>query len=306
MPYSLVVVDWDKIKGPNVKSRYPPAEPHYNDDIPMQVFMMHASKEPPEEQITLNLSGMDVLSQFVQFQEEGTMRRIIILLLLKPEEKPMLFKRKMIKFKDEIIGKVDSEDLDQMVKKYYKDNFEEGVEDFSVEGMKEKLISQAQTLLEKGQTQLAREIIEKSERVPRTIFNLMKQAEQAYDTAEYIEASKHYEDIVALFSEIREDEMAANYAQKSIEVKEIPKLLDEQGNILDKIKKQTKKVDFNKLIDLLTQAFRVSNKLRQSDKARGYSDQALALKQYLQADPDKKEAEEESEDEVVLEIVDDE
>ncbi|MHA1311713.1 MAG: hypothetical protein ACTSQO_12445 [Candidatus Helarchaeota archaeon] len=306
MPYSLLIVDWDRIKGPNVRARYPPAEPHYNEDIPMQVFMMHTAKEPPEEQITLNLSGTEVLSQFVQFQKDNTMRRVIFLLLLRPDEKASDFRRKLIKFKDEIIGKIDSEEIKEIVEKYYKENFAGGIEEFSPEGLKKKLIAQAQTLLEKGQTQAAREIIEKSERIPRTIFNLLKQADKALENNDYSEASKHYENVVTLLSEIQEDELAAEYAEKSIEIKAIPKLLNQQKEILDKIQKMTKKVDFNKLIDLLTEVSKISNELKQPKKAKGYSDQALALKQFIDSNPDKGEVATSSEDEVVLEVVDDE
>ena len=306
MPYCLVIVDWDKIKGPNVKARYPPAEPHYNDDIPMQIFMMHTAKDPPEEQITLNLSGMDVLSQFIQFEQEGTMRRVILLLLLKPEEKPIHFKRKLIIFKDKIIGKMESENINQIVEDYYKENFSMGLEDFSVEGMKKKLIDQAQTLLGKGQTQKARDIIERSERVPRTVFNLIKQADNSLEQEKYSDASQHYEDIVALLTEIEEDEMAGEFAQKSIEIKGIPKLLNQQKDTLNKIRKITKKVNFQELIELITHISKVTNELKQYEKAKGYSDQALALKQYITANPDKEPIESESIEDIILEVVDEE
>ncbi|MBD3230024.1 MAG: hypothetical protein GF329_17710 [Candidatus Lokiarchaeota archaeon] len=306
MPYSLVIVDWDKIKGPNVIYRYPPAEPHYNDDIPMQIFMMHTAKEPPEEQITLNLSGIDVLSQFIQFKQEGSMRRIILLLLLKPEEKAIDFKRKLIKFKEKVIGKLDSEDLQKFVANYYKENFAAGIKTFSVEGMKKKLIDQAQNLLEKGQTQKARNLIEKSERIPRTIFNLIKKAEKAYENEEYIDASKFYEDIVALLTEVQEDEMAANYAQKAMQVKKIPKLLEEQKDLSKKLHKHTKKIEFEQIIELLTDLAKVSSELGHAEKSNGYSDQALALKQFMESDPDREEQEKDEEEDVVLVVDEDE
>ncbi|MHA1270948.1 MAG: hypothetical protein ACTSPY_14235 [Candidatus Helarchaeota archaeon] len=306
MPYSLLIVDWDKVKGPNVISRYPPADPHFHEDIPMQVFMMHTAKEPPEEEIVINLSGMDVLSHFVQFKKENTIRRLILLLLLKPNEKPIDFKRKLIKFKDSIIGKLDSDELDQIVEDFYKENFAGGIKEFSVEGMKKKLIEQAQNLLEKGQTQVAREIIEKSERIPRTIFNLLKQAENALKNEDYSEASKNYEDVVALLTEVQEDELAAEYAEKSMEIKQIPKLLSQQKDVMDKIRKITKKIDFTKLINLLSDASDISNQLKQFERAKGYSDQSLAIRQFLDANPDKEEVEVSEEEEVVLEVVDEE
>ncbi|MHA1232373.1 MAG: hypothetical protein ACTSRP_18025 [Candidatus Helarchaeota archaeon] len=304
MPYSLLIVDWDKIKGPNVKARYPPAEPHYNDDIPMQVFMMHTAKEPPEEQISLNLSGMDVLSQFVQYKQDGEMRRVIFMLLLKPDEKPIDFKRKLIKFKDEVIGKLDSDELPSIVENYFKEKLSRGIEEFSVEGFKKKLILQAQNLLEKGQTQLAREIIEKSERIPRTIFNILRKTDELLDKEAYEEAAKNYEDVVTLLTEIQEDDLAAEYAQKAMEIKKIPKLLSKQKDLLDKIHKITKKIDFNKLMNLLNEISKVSKELDQEDRAKGYSDQALALKQFIESNPDKEETIEEAEEEIELEVVD--
>ena len=48
MPFQICVVDWDKLKGPIIKAKYPEQASKADiSNLAMQTFMIHSGKVPP-------------------------------------------------------------------------------------------------------------------------------------------------------------------------------------------------------------------------------------------------------------------
>jgi len=287
MPRALIILDWDRIKGPVVKAKYPEIE--FDPDLPMKIFMAHTAQEPVEILLSLQFKSMNIASRFTQFQEKGTMRRILFILLLNPEENPKEFFKILSDFEQNLRLEIDATYLPELVKNIYiKKTSVQISTSFNAEELSNKIINRSKQLLDSGEIQKAQALISKSKSVPPRIAENLQLAETALTEKKYIIAAGYYETVSNLLFEIDETTLMQQYRDKAEKLKKIPNLQKERKEFIENAHKALKKVDFTEAIEWFTAAAKKSEELEDPVKLLEYSTKAKALVTFLEAEREAK------------------
>jgi hypothetical protein len=113
--------------------------------------------------------------------------------------------------------------------------------------IKEILNERTKKMLDDGQLQEARELIDIGEEIPEKIANEVKLAEELLDNKDYKKAKKSLLKASELAATIQEGEIASFLENKGEQVGLYPDLLKERDNLQKEIEKVSNELDSNKL-----------------------------------------------------------
>jgi hypothetical protein len=113
--------------------------------------------------------------------------------------------------------------------------------------IKEILNERTKKMLDDGQLQEARELIDIGEEIPEKIAQEVKLAEELLDNKDYKKAKKSLLKASELAATIQEEEIASFLENKGRQVGLFPDLLKERDNLHKEIEKVTSELDSNKL-----------------------------------------------------------
>ncbi len=251
--------------------------------------MAHTSAEPVEIQVSLQFGTANIASRFTQYKEKGTMRRILFILLLNPEENPKEFFKILNDFEQTLKLEIDASYLYELVKNVY---IEKTAAQISVainpEELSAKIINRSKQLLDHGEIQKAQSLISMSKTIPNRIVEELKLAETASDEKKFIIAGEHYENISKLLLEVDETALMQEYHDKAEKLKKIPNLLKERKEFVENAMKALKKVDFSEAIEWYKAAAKKSEELDDKVKTSEFSKKAEALMTFLEAERESK------------------
>ncbi len=291
MPRALIILDWDRIKGPVVKAKYP--EIDFDPDLAMKIFMAHTAQEPIETQLALQFGSgettIKIASRFTQFKEKGIMRRHLFILLLNPEENPKEFFKLLEEFEKNLKSEIDASYLPELVKNIYIQKTSSQISiSFDIEELSNKIIERSKQLLDQGEIQKAQSLISKAKVIPSKIVELLQLAENAVKEKKYIIAGNYYESASKLLLEVDETTLMQQYHEKAEKLKKIPTLQKERKEYIENAIKALKKIDFSEAIEWYEAAAKRSKELDDEIKAVEYTKKAEALAAFLEAERESK------------------
>lgn len=296
MPRALIVLDWDRLKGPVVKAKYPDIE--FDQDLPMKIFMAHTAQEPVEIQLALQFGSANVASRITQFTEKGVLRRILLILLLNTEENPRNFFDMLVEFEKTLKKETDASYFPELVKNTYIDKTATQISAiFNADELYDKIIKRSKQLLEAGEIQKAQSLISKAKSIPPRIAQTLQLAENALNEKDFNTAATHYETVSNLLFQVDETALKQQYHEKAEKVKKIPILQKERKEYVENAQKALKKVDFSTAIEWFQAAAKHSEELNDEVKANEYSKKGKALENYLEAEREAKLKESEKSEE---------
>jgi len=298
MPRGMVIIDWDKMTGPVIKLKYPETL-EISSDLPMQAFMMHTAKEPPEGEISIQVEDANVSSYYFQFKQKNTVRRIILLLLLNVTEAASDFFYILRKLEPQIKDSIDNPKLIELIKDIYETEIisDSGLT-FSASQIRDQISERAKTLLDMKKFEEAQSLLKKADEVPFKLAESLKQAENALKTKDHSKAAEYYQRAAELFKEIKEEEFFAKFSNKSQMFRKIPKMQDEVMALEEKAIKALKKNLINETAMHFERAAQVATELTKFDTTRDYYEikkkeylaKVKALMLYMKATADANEA----------------
>ncbi len=287
MPRALIVLDWDRLKGPVIKAKYPEIE--LDPDLPMKIFMAHTAQEPVEIQLAFQFGSANVASRIAQFTDKGVMRRMLFILLLNPEENPREFFNFLLEFEKSLKKEIDASYLPELVKNTYINKMAAQISAvFDVNELSSKIINRSKQLLDRGEIQKAQSLISKAKLVPPKIAETLQLAEKAFKENEFTIAGTHYETVSKLLFEVDETALMQEYRERAEKVKKIPILLKERKDYVESAQKALKKIDFSTAIEWFKAAAKHSEELEDDIKKNEYVKKGTALEMYLEAEREAK------------------
>jgi hypothetical protein len=285
MPRAIILLDWDRIKGPVVKAKYP--EINIDPDLPMKIFMTHTAQEPVETQLALQFGNANIASRFSQFEEKGIMRRVIFIFLLKPEENPKDFFKILEDIEKNLRKDIDATYLSELLKNLYiQKTATQIVTSFNPEQLSAKLINRSKQLLDTGEIQKAQILISKARSVPQQIADSLKLAETALNEKKHVIAGTYYETASKLLLEVDETALMQQYSEKAEKLKKIPILQKDRKEYVDNALRALKRVDFSEAVEWYNAAAKKSEELEDKVKVNEYTAKAKALAAFLEAERD--------------------
>jgi len=283
MPRAIILLDWDRIKGPVIRAKYP--EIDFDLDLPMKIFMTHTAQEPVETQLALQFGNANIASRLAQFEERGIMRRILFIFLLNSEENPRDYFETLEELEATLINEIDASYLPELLKNFYLQKTSgEILTEFNAEQLSAKLINRSKQLLDAGEIQKAQILISRAKGYPQQIAESLQLAETALNEKKYVIAGTHYETASNLLLEIDETTLMQQYAEKAEKLKKIPILQKERKEYIESALKALKKVDFSEAIEWFNAAAIKSQELEDEVKVKEYSVKAKALTAFLEAE----------------------
>ncbi|MHA1265718.1 MAG: hypothetical protein ACTSRS_10850 [Candidatus Helarchaeota archaeon] len=251
--------------------------------------MAHTAQEPIEPQLALQFGSANIASRFSQFKDKGTMRRIVFILLLNPEENPKDFFEILKDFEKNLKLEIDASYLPELMKNIYLKNTESQVStSFNAEELSSKLIKRSKQLLDEGEIQKAQTLISKARTLPNKIAEILQSAEAAYKARDYSLAGTNYETASKLLLDLDETTLMQHFHDLAEKVKKIPLLLKERKEFIESANKSLKKVDFSTAIEWFKAAAKHSEELEDKIKAEEYFKKAIALENFLDAEREAK------------------
>ncbi len=297
MPLGIFIVDWDQLKGPIVKTKYPDFDFKSSlSDLSMQTFMIHSGKVPPETDISFQLEGTNIASHFFQFKEKDVLRRVMILLILNPEESSKEFFPFLRKVEKDIRGELNNPYLGDLVKTTYDEMISARKFVYSEEKIKEKISNKAKILLDKGEFAAAQKLLAKAGEIPGKLSSILIAAEKLLDEKNHVVAAENYEKAAALLDEIGETDLSSQFKGKAAELKTVPKLENDLRNYVDRIEKAIRKNDFKQAIKNCEKSIETTDKLQKfptinklySIRKIEYTQKMEALQKYIDAEENAK------------------
>ncbi|MFX1449699.1 MAG: hypothetical protein ACFFCM_02580 [Promethearchaeota archaeon] len=263
MPLGIFLVDWDQLKGPIIKTKYPDFEFKSSlSDLSMQTFMIHSGKVPPEADISFQLEGTNIASHYFQFKEKDVLRRIMILLILKPEESSKEFFPFLKKVEKNIRDELNNPYLSEIVKNTYDEMISAQKFVYSEDKIKEKISNKAKILLDKGDFATAQKLLAKAAEIPGKLSSTLMTAEKLLKEKSHVLAADNYEKAAELLDEIGDVDLSSQFKNKAADLKTIPKLENDLRNYVDRVDKSIRKNDFSQTIDNLKKCIEITENLQ--------------------------------------------
>lgn len=273
MPRGIVIVDWDKMSGPMIKLKYPETL-EVNPDLPMQAFMMHTAKEPPQGEVSLQIENAQVSSYYFQFKQKNTLRRIILMLLLNLAEPPSDFFYILKKMEERIKLNIDNPNLIELIKEVFEDEFDTTKADkdipFSASAIRDSISERAKQLLDRKKFDEAQELLKKADQIPFKLAEILKQGDNLFQAKEFMKAADQYEKAADLFNEIRDSDLYAKFMRNAETLRKIPKMQEEVDNYEEKAIKAIKKFLINEAATHFEKACQVAQELTKFDSTREF------------------------------------
>ncbi|MHA1301681.1 MAG: hypothetical protein ACTSO9_19850 [Candidatus Helarchaeota archaeon] len=300
MPLQICVVDWDQLKGPTIKSKYP--EEGIKADLAnlaMQTFMIHSGKVPPEADISFQLEGTNIASHYFQFKEKSNvLRRIMILLILKPDESSKDFFGFLKNLEKDVKNEIDNPYFTEMIKNSFNEMVAAREFVYSEDKIREKISSKAKILLDKGDFTNAQKLLSKANEIPAKLSSILMNAENLFKEKKHLEAADNYEKAAELLTEIGENDLSLQFKNKATDLRTIPKLENDLRNSLDKVEKAIKKFDFKLAIENFKKCVKDTDALSKfptiselySIRKSEYLEKIDALENFLKAEEKAKAA----------------
>ncbi len=251
--------------------------------------MTHTAQEPVETQLALQFGNANIASRFNQFEEKGIMRRIVFILLLKPEENPRDFFKTLEEIEKNLKKDIDASYLPELLKNLFiQKTSSQMTTSFNPEQLSAKLINRSKQLLDTGDIQKAQILISKARSVPQQIADSLKLAETALNEKKHVIAGTYYETASKLLLEIDETALMQQYSEKAERLKRIPVLQRDRKEYVENALRALKKVDFSEAVEWYNAAAKKSEELEDKIKANEYMVKAKALATFLEAERDAK------------------
>ncbi|MHA1380340.1 MAG: hypothetical protein ACTSRG_18395 [Candidatus Helarchaeota archaeon] len=242
--------------------------------------MIHSGKVPPEADISFQLEGTNIASHFFQFREKTELRRIMILLILKPDESSKDFFSFLKNLEKDVRNEIDNPYLSEMVKKSFNDMIAAREFIYSEEKIKAKISNKAKILLDKGDFTNAQKLLSKANEIPPKLSQTLMTAEKLLHEKKHIEAAENYEKAAELLSEIAEDDLSLQFKNKAIDLKTIPKIEQDLRNNIEKVEKAIRRNDFKLAIENFSKCTENCEKLSKFSTISEYY--AIRKREYLE------------------------
>ena len=125
MAYGIVLIDWDREKGPIVAGHYFEKQIEFQRHYATRTFLTHAShgwdKEKVQEELFLQFNEMTLVSHYFTLQIDNLIRRVIIAIVLRNDEKPDKYFNIIKEISQEILNNIDlsEEKLGDLLREIY-------------------------------------------------------------------------------------------------------------------------------------------------------------------------------------------
>lgn len=297
MPLGSFIVDWDQVKGPIVKAKYPEFEFESSlSDLAMQTFMIHSAKVPPESEISFQLEGTNIASHFFQFKEKDVLHRIMLLVILNPEESSKDYFPFLKSLEREVKNDINNPYLPEILKNAYDEMITAREFVYSEEKIKEKISDKAKMLLDKGEFTQAQKLLTKANELPQRLASTLMNAEKLSKEKNHIFAAENYEKAAFMLDEIGETDLSNQFKNKATDLKKIPGFETDLRNNIDKIEKAIRKYDFKQAIEVFQKCIKIAEELMKfptivelySIRKTEYTKKMKALQNFIKADEDAK------------------
>ncbi|MHA1797772.1 MAG: hypothetical protein ACTSVY_04915 [Candidatus Helarchaeota archaeon] len=270
MPKGIVIIDWDKMQGPIIKLKYPESL-EFNANLPMQVFMMHTSKDPPQIEVSIQVEDSNISSYFFQFKQKNTLRRIILMLLLQIEEPASDFFYILKNLESRIKDNIDNPKLIELIRDIYE---EEILADknlpYSASAIREKISERVKVLLDNKKFDEAQELLKQAEEIPFKLAEALKKANKILEQKQHLKAAELFQTAANLSKMIKESDLYTMCDNKAKELRKIPQLQNEIMELEEKAKKSLKKLLFNETIMHLEKASQIADELLKFETIKDY------------------------------------
>ncbi|NVM02958.1 MAG: hypothetical protein HWN67_11515 [Candidatus Helarchaeota archaeon] len=299
MPLGIFIVDWDQLKGPIVKAKYPDFDFKSSlSDLSMQTFMIHSGKVPPETDISFQLEGTNIASHFFQFKEKDVLRRVMILLILNPEETSKEFFPFLRKVEKNIRGELNNPYLADIVKTTYDEMISARKFVYSKEKIKEKISNKAKILLDKGELAAAQKLLAKAGAIPGKLSSTLMTAEKLLKGKSHVLAAENYQKAADLLEEIGDTDLSIQFKNKAADLKTIPRLESDLRNYVDRVDKSIRKKDLNQAVENSKKCIEITEKLQKFStiaeqyiiRKTEYTEKMDALQKFIDAEEKARKA----------------
>lgn len=245
-PQGIFLYEIDKSFGPSVIAEFYLSKEKISKEILKKFEEKHIRKEFVDA--TAKKGGIRYYSSVIK--SESIKERLFLGFILKEEEELISLKSSFEKSEEIIVKNYDKKDKAKM-QKLLKEILE------SILSLMEKLQEprliietineKTKQMLDNGNLQEARELIDLGEKVPQKLAEEIKIAEQFLGDGFYKKARKSYLNAAKLANQIQEHEIFSFLESKAEQVGKLPDLIKERENIHKDIKKIVSDLEENKL-----------------------------------------------------------
>ncbi|TFF85122.1 MAG: hypothetical protein EU551_04595 [Promethearchaeota archaeon] len=169
MAHGIILLDWNKQKGPVVAASYFEKEGiKFEQHYATRTFLTHAShgweKNKVQEQLYLQFNGITMASHYFSIQREQMIRRIIIAIILRNDEKPEQYFKIIKEISPKIINNIDlpQTEMNDLLKEIYSDKIKNVTAKFTSNDVKNMVPLMKEEF---------REVIEKDKTITGQIIN---------------------------------------------------------------------------------------------------------------------------------------
>lgn len=142
MAYGIILFDWDKQKGPIIAGSYFEKKIDIEQNFATRTFLAHAAtgwdKENVQKQLYLQFNEITMVSHYFSIEEDAMVRRVVLAIVLRNDEKPEQHFEIIKEFAPNIIEKINlsRKEIEQLLKKIYKEKIQNISAKFTVEDLK--------------------------------------------------------------------------------------------------------------------------------------------------------------------------
>ena len=299
MPKGIVIIDWDKMEGPVTKLIYPKTlQEELNPSLPMQVFMMHTSKEPPQIEVSILVETSNISSYYFQFKQKGALRRIILMLLLHLEEPASDFFYILRNMEERIRDNIDNPKLLELIREIYETEIIADKDlPYSAATIRDKLSERVKVLLDNKKMKEAQALLAKSEEIPFKLAEVIKPASKTEKGKEHVKAAEIFDSAAELALAMKESDIHASCKNKAMELRKIPVLQNEMMEVEEKEVRALKKLLFNEAATHFEKGVQLAEQLTKFEttkpfyqvKKDEFEGKVKAIMQFLKAESKKNE-----------------
>ncbi|TFF88708.1 MAG: hypothetical protein EU549_02510 [Promethearchaeota archaeon] len=147
MAYGIIILDWDKQKGPNIHASYFEKTIDFKKQYATRTFLTHASSgwdaEKVQEKLYLQFNEITMASHYfsIEEKEQNVFRRIIIAVILRNDEKPHQYFTIIEKIAPKILDNINlkSDEMKKLLKEIYENEVKNISAKFTYEDIKDMI-----------------------------------------------------------------------------------------------------------------------------------------------------------------------
>ncbi|MBD3230942.1 MAG: hypothetical protein GF329_22375 [Candidatus Lokiarchaeota archaeon] len=147
MAHGIIILDWDKQKGPIIHASYFEKKLDFKKQYATRTFLTHASSgwdaEKVQEKLYLQFNEITMASHYfsIEEKEENIFRRVIVAIILRNDEKPHQYFKIIEKIAPNILENINlkQEEMEKFLKDIYKNEVKNISAKFTYEDIKDMI-----------------------------------------------------------------------------------------------------------------------------------------------------------------------